>query len=140
MEITIITASIMWPIMLLLWIWLFINTKYYKHIWEGFKNNKWLIIITSILWMILWSYMVANHNILNSLADMIISIVWWVILLKASFMIALPTTFTKIMKNIKYTTNLLKTVWILYIIIGLYLTNFAYYWILIYAFRWVWIV
>jgi hypothetical protein len=127
METAVITSSLMWPIMLLLWIGFFINTKYYKDIDSGFKKNKGLIIISSILWMILWSFMVSNHNILSSTPELIISIVWWILLLKSSLMLALPTSFTKLVEKVHYTVNLLKTAWLVFIIIWLYLMNYAYY-------------
>lgn len=129
MEITVITSSIMWPIMLLLWIGFYINTKYYKDLSVGFEKNKGLIIISSILWMILWSLLVANHNITESLANVIISLVWWIILLKSSIVLALPSTFTKAASKLRYSINFIKSFWIICIIIGLYLINYAYYWV-----------
>lgn len=129
METAILTSSIMWPIMLLLWIGLFINTKYYRNLAIGFDSNKGLIIITSMVWMVAWSYMVANHNVSLWLPSVIISLVWWAILLKSSLLLSLPTSFTKILGDIKYTINLLKGIWLIFIIIGLYLMNYAYFWV-----------
>ncbi|MFK7780452.1 MAG: hypothetical protein QM490_04955 [Candidatus Gracilibacteria bacterium] len=127
METTVMTSSIMGPIMLLLGIGLFINTKYYKNLATGIKENKGLIIITSIFGMILGSFMVANHNILDGAPEKIISIVGWIILLKSSLILALPKAFTKLASKVKYSSNTLKTVGLVYITIGLYLMNYAYY-------------
>lgn len=127
METTVITASMMWPIMLLMWIGLFINTKYYKSLVTDIKKSKGLIIVASLLGMVLWSFMVRNHSLWDGIPEMIIFVVWAIMLFKSAFMLALPMTFTKLIDNVKYSTNAMKTVWLIYIIIGLYFVNYAYY-------------
>lgn len=129
METTVITSSIMWPIMLLLWIGLFINTKHYKEIATGLKANRGLMVLFAILWMVTWSFLVQNHNLFHGTTEMIIFFVWCIMLLKASFMLALPQTVTKLISKVKYSSNLLKTFWLVHIIFWLYLINFAYYWV-----------
>lgn len=127
MEISVTTSSVLWPIILLLWIGLFVNTKYYKEIINHIIEKSHTLIIAWILWMIAWSYMVSNHNVLLWTPEIIISIIWWIMLLKSSFILALPSSFTKIVKKIKYSSKHLKLAWVIYITIWLYLVDYAYY-------------
>lgn len=127
MNITVLTSSVLWPILLLLWIGLFINSKYYKNTIEHLTDRSHTLIFVWILGMILWSYMVSNNNIFDWKPEIIISIIWWGILLKSSLILALPTTFTELAKKIDYDINAIKTVWIICIVLWLYLLNFAYF-------------
>jgi len=127
METTVLTSSILWPILLLLWIGLFINTKYYKDIINHITNKNHTLVLAGILWMVVWSYMVSNHNVYESTPAIIISVIWWIALLKSALILALPESFSKVIKNMKYGKNTIKTVWILYIAIWLYLMNYAYF-------------
>ena len=128
------TASVLWPITLLIGIGLFVNTKFYKSMYDTIKKDKSLLIIAAIGGMIAGTYMVANHSIFDSFAELIISLFGWGLLLKSSLILALPQTFTDMVSKMKYSNNALKTAGIVYIAIGLYLINFAYYGVLIYAF------
>lgn len=127
MNITVLTSSILWPILLLLWIGLFINSKYYKNTIDHLTDRSHTLIFVWILGMIIWSYMVSNHNVFDWTPEIIISIIWWSILLKSSLILALPTTFTELVKKIDYDINAIKTVWIISIVLWLYLLNFAYF-------------
>lgn len=127
MNITVLTSSVLAPILLLLWIGLFINSKYYKNILEHLTDKSHTLIFVWIIGMIIWSYMVSYHNILEWTPELIISIIGWVILLKSSLILALPVSFTQWARDIKYDINAIKSVWLVYIVLGLYLLNFAYY-------------
>ena len=127
METTVLTSSILWPILLLLWIGLFINTEYYKDIINHITDKSHTLIIAWILWMVVWSFMVSNHNIYEWIPQIIISVFWWLALLKSALILALPTSFTRILKKMKYWTNAIKTTWIIYIAIWLYLMDYAYF-------------
>lgn len=127
MNITVLTSSVLWPILLLLWIGLFINSKYYKNTLEHLTDRSHTLIFAWVIGMILWSYMVSNNNILEWKPELIISIIWWGILLKSSLILALPITFTEFVKKIDYDIKGIKTVWIIFILAWLYLLNYAYY-------------
>lgn len=127
MQITVLTSSILGPILLLLWIGLFINSKYYIKTIEHITDKSHTLILAAILGMIGWSYMVSNHNVMDGTPEIIISIIWWIMLLKSSMILALPSTFTEAIKKIKYDVISIKTFWLIFIALGLYLMNYAYF-------------
>lgn len=127
MNITVLTSSVLGPILLLLWIGLFINSKYYKNILEHVTDKSHTLIFVWIIGMILWAYMVSNNNILEWTPELIISIIGWAVLLDSSLILALPDSFTKWARSMKYEINTIKSIWLIFIVLGLYLLNFAYY-------------
>jgi len=126
METTIMISSIIWPIMLLLWVWMLINTKFYQKILNVFVKEKVSVLVSWIGWAVAWIFMVSNHNIWEWTTAIIISILSWIVLIKSSLIIAFPLFFMNIVKKISYPNWLLKIFWIIYILFGIYLTNFAY--------------
>lgn len=127
MNTVVLTSSILGPLLLLLWIGLFINSAYYKNTIEHITDKSHTLILAWILGIIAGSYMVANHNIAEGTPAVIISILGWIVLLKSSLILALPQSFTQAIKKIKYDIVCIKTVWIIYIVLGLYLMNYSYF-------------
>ncbi|MDP2090641.1 MAG: hypothetical protein Q8K30_03495 [Candidatus Gracilibacteria bacterium] len=127
MNITVLTSSVLGPILLLLGIGLFINSKYYKNILEHVTDKSHTLIFVGIIGMILGAYMVSNNNILEGTPELIISIIGWAVLLDSSLILALPDSFTKWARSMKYEINTIKSIGLIFIVLGLYLLNFAYY-------------
>ena len=127
MNTTVMASSVLGPILLLLWIGLFINSKYYKYILEHITDKSHTLILAWIIGMLAWSFLVANNNVMQGTPEIIISIIWWLILIKSSLILALPITFTNFIKTLRYDINSIKTVWLTFIVIWIYLLNYAYF-------------
>ncbi|MDD2870822.1 MAG: hypothetical protein PHS49_02430 [Candidatus Gracilibacteria bacterium] len=127
MNTVVLTSSILGPLLLLLGIGLFINSAYYKNTIEHITDKTHTLILAGILGIIAGSYMVANHNIAEGTPAVIISILGWIVLLKSSLILALPQSFTQAIKKIKYDIVSIKSVGIIYIVLGLYLMNYSYF-------------
>ena len=126
METTISIAKLLWPIMLLIWIGLFINTGFYKKMINDFIENRGLFFLSWILWIIAWILIVSNHNIWTWFPEIIISFIWWGMLIKTTLMISVPKSARYIVKNIKYPNSILKVAWVVYAFLWIYLIYFAY--------------
>ena len=127
METTITIASMLWPVMLLVWMGLIINTSFYKKLTSSIVNEKALLLITWMMWTVVWIYMATNHNVWTSAPEIIVSLIGWIMLVKSAFILATPNIFVHMAENIKYSKKILKVAWAVYIFAWIYLMNFAYW-------------
>lgn len=126
METTIDIAKYIWPLLLFLWIWFIVNTSFYLKMFDNFVNERWAFFISWIAWFISWVFIVTNHNIWSWFPEIIISFIWWIILIKTSLILTIPKSMRYLIKNMKCPKNLLIWAWFFYSLLWIYIINFAY--------------
>lgn len=125
METSIYIAQFLGPILTLIWIRLLFSKDFFQEAKSWM--NEWLsLFFISILWVIWWILIVTNHNIWIYSWEVIITFIWWAMLIKSSMLIAFPKIFKYIMDKITYPNWLMKIFWLLYIIFWRYMIYEAF--------------
>lgn len=127
MESATMISSIIGPIILLLWVWLLVNTKFYDGIIKAFIKERALVLVSWIWWAVAWILMVWSHNMWWSAPEIVVSLLWWIVLVKSALILAFPWFFMSMVEYIKYPSWVFKVAWIVYVFLGVYLTNLAYW-------------
>lgn len=117
MENSIFIGSLLWPLMVVLWLWLLINTSIYQKLVKDFLKEPLALFISSVWWFIIWLLMVKTHNLWEWSWIVLITIMSWLILIKSTLLLLFPEFFESIVKKCKFPNRLIQFAWIVYLLI-----------------------
>ena len=126
METSLYLASIFGPLMFVIWISLVVNSWMYQKMINSFLQEWLALYISSLAWFIVWLLLVQTHNIWELSWVLIITILSWIILVKSTLLLIIPSIFEKIVKKMKFSNTMIIIAWIFYVLVWLFLSFKAF--------------
>ena len=128
METSLQLAQIIGPFFIIVWLSMLFNWKNLSKIFLELLESKAMSWTLSFFMIILWLIMITIHNIWIKDWTVIITILWWIILVKWSFIMLFPNFMLNLSKFfLEKCKNIFYVAWILRILIWVYLINIAYF-------------
>ena len=126
MENSLFLGSVLWPLIIVIWIGLLMNSDDYKKLIENFLKESLVVYISGIIFFIFGLLMVYSHNIWEWSWVVIITFLSWIILIKSAFLIINPKIFEAILKKIKLSSMHIQIAGILYLILWTIISFFSF--------------
>ncbi len=123
---TIFLAQIWGPILLAVGLGILLSHSFYIRIYRDLEKETLSVLLFGMLAMMLGIVHIQAHNIWGSLHEIIISILGWGLLLKGIFFTVLPKVADK-GGNVIARLKLVSTAGVCMLIVGIYVTWFAYF-------------
>lgn len=101
MEAAMIIAKIMWPVTCLISIGLLINRNWTSIILEEYSQSRIINFIVSLMRTLIWVTIITFYNIWDASVYLIISILWWILLLSGVLWLLMPEVMLAIKKYFK---------------------------------------
>lgn len=120
MHTSILLARIIWPLVTIVGLSLIINTGVFKNMVKDFWENYLFVYLSGLFAYVLWAIIIANHNVWNFSWYVLITILWYICLIKWISLILFPTLTNKMFEKFKISKSIIKNIWIFYFAIGLY--------------------
>ncbi len=107
-------GSLLWPLMLILGISLLFNTQLYLKMIKDFRKEPVTLFVSAMRGFVIGLLMIQTHNIWSMTWELIITIMWWAILIKSTLLLLMPNFFYNFAQKCKFPKQMLKIVWIIY--------------------------
>lgn len=121
METSLYLATILWPLMFFIWIWLVLNADMYKKMVNNFLSESIAIYVSSVWGFVVWLLMIQTHNNWELNWTIIITILGWMIFLKSTLLLVIPRFFEDIVKQLKFSNWVIQSAWLVYALVWLFL-------------------
>lgn len=126
METSIYFAKIIWPLLIVIALSLILNFNNYKLMIKKMWDNPLILFLSGLSAYVMGILIVLNHNVWALNWFVIITIIWWVWLIKWISIILFPNFAPVFINKLKITKSLMSFIWILYLILGLCVTYVWY--------------
>lgn len=126
MEMTMFLAGLWGPAILAMGLGVFINKSHYVRIYRDIQREPFALLAFGLAGIMLGIWHVQAHNVWETLPEIVISFFGWALLLKAAAFIIKPDLVDMWGDKVA-TAKLIPTVGTLTLIVGGYLTWFAYF-------------
>ena len=127
MDSSILLSKIVGPLFIVLALSLVINASLYK----SFLNNAWkdqfILFFAWFISFIIGMLMVLYHNKWEWNWFVIITILWYLAVIKWISLILFPNSTLNITKKMKISKGLIKLIWLVYLMVWFYLTYLWYF-------------
>lgn len=128
METSLLLAQIIGPLFIIVWIWMLINWNWFSKTLLEIVENKALSWVMSFFMIILWSIIITIHNTRNPDWTTIITVLWWIVLIKWAIIMLFPNFMLNISKFfLTKCKNIFYIAWVLRIWLWAYLCNIAFF-------------
>ncbi|MCF7846168.1 MAG: hypothetical protein K9L85_02930 [Candidatus Peribacteraceae bacterium] len=124
---TTLLAQVIGPVIAAAGIGFIFHPKFYKKIMKDFEAHEGLTYVMGIFVMALGIVLVMNHNLWNSLAEIIISIIAWGALIKGATFLVVPNLLFAISKPMVKNAGLMKFAMAVMLAAGAYLSYVGYW-------------
>lgn len=121
METSLYLASILWPLLFVIWIWLVLNADMYKKMVNNFLSESIAIYVSAVWGFVVWLLMIKTHNSWELSWTLIITILSWIIFLKSALLLTIPKIFEDMVKNFKFSNWVIQTAWVVYTLVWVFL-------------------
>lgn len=121
METSLYLASILWPLLFVIWIWLVLNADMYKKMVNNFLSESIAIYVSAVWGFVVWLLMIQTHNNWELNWTIIITILGWMIFLKSALLLTIPRFFEDIVKQFKFSNGMIQSAWVVYTLVWLFL-------------------
>ncbi len=121
METSLYLASILGPLLFVIWIWLVLNAEMYRKMVNNFLSESIALYASAVWGFLAWLLMIQSHNIWEFSWGVIITLLGWLIFLKSALLLTIPRVFEDMVKKFKFSNGIIQTAWVFYILIGLFL-------------------
>lgn len=92
-------------------IWALLNKKMFKKMLEDFAENAALGYIWWLMALIIWYLIVIYHNTWEMSWTVIVTLMWWIWLMKWILLITSPGRYTSLLKKMAKNKTLPKIIW-----------------------------
>lgn len=127
METSIYLAKIIWPLFIVIALSMIMSHNHYKEMIKKMWDNLLLMYISGLFAYTIGILIVLNHNIWVLDWFVIITILWWLSLIKWVSLILFPNFTMGFANNLKLTKWLMNFIWILWLVLGFILT-YLWFW------------
>jgi hypothetical protein len=107
-------GSLLWPLLLIIGISLIFNTQLYLKMIKDFIKEPVALFVSAMRWFVIGLLIIQNNNIWSMTWELIITILWWLILIKSTLLLLMPNFFYNFAQKCKFPKQMLKIVWIIY--------------------------
>ena len=114
--------QIIWIVFIIIWLSSIINKKIIKQISKEVRDNNITLYLSGIIELIIGLYVVLTSFYFTSIPEIIVSIIWLMLTLEWFLVIVFPRCMKGMSKKTKKCMKYSWVFWILYILIGWYLT------------------
>lgn len=122
METSIFLARLLWPLFMVISLSLVLNGNTFDHIIKEFPKNPYVLYLSGLMAYLMGALIILNYNSWELNWFIIITIMWYMALIKWMVILLFPEFMMKASKMIKFSRWLLILVWIIYFILGAYLS------------------
>ena len=126
MESSLQLAQIIGPLFLIWWIWILLNKENFEDMIEEFMKSPSLVWITWFFTLTIWLIIVSMHNTWESNWTTIITVLWWITLIKWALFMISPNFILNLSKLAMKCKSLFILGWILWFWIWAYLSYIVY--------------
>lgn len=126
METSLYFASLLGPLLFVIWLWLIINADMYKKMVNNFLSESIAIYASAVWGFVIWLLMISSHNIWTLSWTLLITLLSWIIFLKSAFLLIIPKFFEDMVKQIKFSDGMIQVAGWVYVLIGLFFSFQAY--------------
>ncbi len=127
METSIMLSKIIGPLFITISLSMIINTSIFKKMFKNITKDSIILFISWIFWFIIWMLMIIYHNLWWVWWYTIITILWYITLIKWFSIIIFPDFTVKFSKKITLKKSFIKSVWLIYLFLGSYITFLWYF-------------
>lgn len=122
-----ILTQIIGPLFIIISLGMIINTSNYKKMFKEIAKDSIILYISGFLSFIIGMLIVLFHNVWSLNWYIIITILWYIAVFKWISLIIFPDYAIKFSKKIVIKKSFLKTVWLVYLIIWVYISYLWYF-------------
>ncbi|EKD65901.1 MAG: hypothetical protein ACD_49C00077G0029 [uncultured bacterium (gcode 4)] len=121
MEASIFLARFLWPLFIVISLSIIINGNTFDHIIKEFPKNSYVLYLSGLMAYVMGALMLLNYNSWALNWFIIITIMWYLALIKWILILLFPERMINMAKWMKFSRWLLIFVGIIYFILGAYL-------------------
>ena len=121
MELTMILASYVGAVLLVLGLGFLVSKEYYLKVYRRLDDETLAMYLITILMIVFGVFVVSHHNLWSTLDEVIISIIGWGSLIKGILLGVAPKKFEKLSEK-WVSAGLINAYGIVMVIVGAYLT------------------
>jgi len=125
MELTMMLASYIGPILLVLGLGFLVSKDYYRKVYKRLDDETLAMYLITILMLVFGLFVVTNHNLWGSLEEVIVSVIGWGTLIKGIILGIAPRHFEKLGEK-WVTAGLINAYGVIMVVVGAYLTLGAF--------------
>ena len=114
-------TQLFWVYFVIIWLSVLFNKKFFKKVLKEFENSYTIIFFSWMIALFLGLYTVMHSNTYDSAVETIISVIWWIVLVKGVSIMLFPKTMQKMLISMKWWIKILPLLWPVYIWVWLYL-------------------
>lgn len=123
METSIFIGSILGPVMFAVWLGLLFNAGMYQKMIQYYSNESIALYIAALWWFVSWFLIIYSHNVWETNWIVIITLLGWMIFIKSTLLLVLPTLFEKLMKKITFSNTVVQIAGVFYALIWIFLIS-----------------
>ncbi len=123
---TLYFASIWGPILLAIGIGIFVSRNHYIQLYRNLEKETLAVLLFGILAIGFGIFHIMSHNVWGSLAEVIISLIGWGLLIKGALFAIVPK-FVERAGEWEAKSKLIPVVGVVLIVIGVYLSWISYF-------------
>jgi hypothetical protein len=127
MDSSILLSKIIWPLFIIISLSLIINTSNYKKMFKGITKDSLVLFISGFMSFIIWMLMILYHNIWWVWWYTLITLLWYIALIKWISILMFPNLIIKISKKITLNKSLIKSIWLIYLGLWVYISYLWYF-------------
>lgn len=120
METLLYLASILGPLLFVIWIWLLLNAEMYKKMIHNFLSESIAIYASAVWGFVVGLLMIQKHNIWEFNWALIITLLGWLIFVKSALLLTIPRVFEDMVKQMKFSNGMIQGAGVFYILIWLF--------------------
>ena len=114
-------TQLFWVYFVIIWLSVLFNKKFFKKALKEFEDSYLIIFFSWMITLFLGLYTVMHSNTYDSSVEIIISIIWWIALVKWTFLLLFPQITKKMTISMKWWIKILPLLWPIYIWVWAYL-------------------
>ena len=122
MEASIFLARLLWPLFMVIALSIILNGNTFDHIIKEFPKNSYILYLSGLMAYLMGALILLSYNSWTLNWFVIITIMWYMALIKGIAILLFPEQMIKMTKRMKFNRWLLVFVGIVYFILGAYLS------------------
>lgn len=122
MEASIFLARLLWPLFIVISLSIILNGNTFDHIIKEFPKNSYVLYLSGLIAYLMGALILLSYNSWALNWFIIITIMWYMALIKGTIILLFPEFMIKMSKWMKFSRWLLAFMGAVYFILGAYLS------------------